>query len=69
MKIDPSMADKIVDKMMDKILDECANAYNDIPEDKDCKKCPHAFKGQSQGMVTPCFDFCGDFFAGMHGKE
>jgi len=35
-------------------------AYGDIPKDKDCTKCPHAYKGESQGMITPCFDICDD---------
>ena len=39
-------------------LEAIQKEYEDIPEDKDCKKCPYAYEGQCQGMVTPCFDIC-----------
>ena len=44
--------------------------YGDIPDDKDCAKCPHAVSGQWVGMVTPCFDICsGDAFGDDCGES
>lgn len=42
----------------DKILQDMEELDNNIPEDKDCKKCPYSNDGVSQGMCSPCFDFC-----------
>ena len=57
--------DKLMDHLMAMTPEELVadmerfNAqWDDIPDDKDCKNCPHATEGQCSGMVTPCFDIC-----------
>ena len=43
---------------LDEIFKDMNELDDSIPEDKDCKKCPHANDGVSRGMMSPCFDFC-----------
>jgi len=45
------------------LLNQANEMYDSIPEDKDCKKCPHSSNGHSQGMMSPCFDYCLDGFS------
>ena len=42
----------------DKVFKDIKEIEDNIPEDKDCKKCPYSKDGESLGMMSPCFDFC-----------
>ena len=46
------------------MMDGIQEIMDQIPEDKDCKKCPHSNDGHWPGMVTPCFDLCAEQFGG-----